>query len=341
MLRASSTKFPRSILFHSFTAATSLVKPVDSLEQASVTVKWSWKGRVLATLLTIVPLSVWLGMADTSQSLVSKAIVAFIAGFGCLMLQLHMIRFRVDAGPMGLSETRFWRKRHVAWNDIRQVECTAQAWQSGRIYRWPSSPEEAFHIVVHTRDGRISVNRWMTDLDAFARVLRVARSTGPYREIAVSAIERIDPSVRRVTLPTEAHPLVNHLYDMVVVVFGALAFGLAGPIATASMGFGVVTSVVGAALMSLVPWGLGFLIYKAIVRVRRRRFGAEFERPHESVASRVLLLAALVGGTLLLVGFIPRVVASTREGMDFGLTLFGLLLCWIPIRRVYQSLTQL
>ncbi len=307
-----------------------------------MTVKWSWKGRALATLLTVVPLCAWLGLVDTSESFWSKPAFAAIAGFGCLMLQLHMILFRVEAGPRGLTETWFWRKRHVAWNDVQQVECTAQAWQSGRIYRWPSSPEEAFHIVIHARSGRISVNRWMTHMDALARVLRVARSTDPYREVALSAIERRDPSVQNVTLPTEVHSVVNRIYDGVIVVFVALAFLLAGLVVTAAWGVHILSSpLADTMLMGLAPWGLGFLIYKAIVRVRRVRFGAEFARPHESVASGALLLAALIGGTLLLVGFIPRVVASKREGMDFGLTLFGLLLCWVPIHRIYQSSTRL
>lgn len=92
-------------------------------------------------------------------------------------------------------------------------------------------------------------------------------------------------------------------------------------------------------LLAIVPWALGVIVYELVAGAKRRRFGPEHARPPLYAREALLTMAAAMGGPLLLIGFVPRVIA-TRQGVPSGLTLLGVLFCWIPIGEVRKCLRE-
>jgi 4-hydroxybenzoate polyprenyltransferase len=124
-----------------------------------------------------------------------------------------------------------------------------------------------------------------------------------------------------------------------VVVVVSLLSWIAGLLAAIAIGFRISgRPLVDATLLAFVPWTLGFAIYKAIESVRRKRFGADRARPPLSTGDAVLAMGAAIGGTLLLVGFVPRVF-SGGDAVDFVLAIVGLLFWAYPIHETRRALT--
>jgi hypothetical protein len=63
-------------------------------------------------------------------------------------------------------------------------------------------------------------------------------------------------------------------------------------------------------LVALAPWGLGYLVYAWVARVRARRFRDELARPPLTANDAILIVLALV----------------------------GIFLCWIPVAEVRKAL---
>ncbi|MEO6575717.1 MAG: hypothetical protein ABIP89_17835, partial [Polyangiaceae bacterium] len=244
----------------------------------------------------------------------------------------------------GITERFLWGERRVDWDDVQKVEAIAQANQSGKIERWSTEPEAAFHIVVHTRKGRVSVHRWMTGVDDFVEALRVGRGGSPYREAEQSAIDRDDPSVKSVLAASPIRETVNKVYDGVmlfkIVVLVLPLSWLGGLMVVITTNFALSGNpILDGTLVALVPWVIGFAVYKSVERARSRLFGPEHARPPLSAYDAIMTMAAAMGGPVLLYGFVPRAIES-KEAVDVALALVGLFFCWIPIAEVWKSLRR-
>ena len=308
-------------------------------------VRWSAKGRALLALF--VPGLAWLSWyAFTSVTQPSPG-VGWLAGAGAvcaLLLQVHFAVYRVSAGPEGISERFLWGTRVVAWNDVQTVEAIAQASEAGKIHRWAAEPDAAFHIIVHTRRGRVSVHRWMTGVDAFIDALRERRGGAAYREMDTSPIERRDPSVRPVLRPSPLGAALNQVHDglmlfKVVVLVVPLTW-VGGVLIVVSTRLQVSGNpVVDGTLLATLPWAIGLGVYKWVERARRERFGAEHARPPLGAKDLILIMAAAMAGPVLLLGFVPRALAG-KQLVDVVLAVGGGFFCWLPIAEVRKCLRQ-
>lgn len=306
-------------------------------------VQWSAKGKALLALF--VPVLAWLSWyAFTSVSQPSPGVgwLSAFAAVAAVLLQLHLAVYRVEVGPAGISERFLWGKRLVAWDDVQKVEAIAQATDGAKIHRWSAEPEAAFHIIIHTRKGRVSVHRWMTGVDDFVEALRVARGGSPYRQEKTRPIDRDDPRVKPALQPSPVNAALARAYDAMVLVKAIVLVlplsWLGGVMVAISTGLHVSGSpFVDGTLLAALPWALGFGVYKWVERVRRKRFGPERARPPLGAKDAILTMAAAMGGPVLLYAFVPR-AASSREPVDFVLAAMGGFFCWIPVAEVRKHL---
>jgi hypothetical protein len=308
-------------------------------------VRWSAKGRALLALT--VPFCAWLAWyAFTSATQPSPTVgyLAIAGTVGAIVLQVHCAVYRVVATADGIVETSLRGTRRVPWKDVTKVEFVAQARDGDAIRRWASSPEEAFHVVVHTRRGRVSVHRWMANVDALVASLQRDHES-PYRVAAVPPADRDDPSVKSVLAPSPLHTVVQRAGDGLALVQAAvvaLPLSCLGGLMVAIL---VPVRITGSpwidgVLLALVPWALALAGYKWIERVRRARFGAERAKPPIGAKDVLLTVAAAISGPFVLAGFLPRALAPNREVVDFVLLAIGALLCWVPINEVRKALRE-
>jgi hypothetical protein len=306
-------------------------------------VRWSTKGRALLALS--VPFCAWLAWYSFTSSTQPSPVVGYLAvagTLGALVLQAHLAVYRVQATIAGIVETSLRGTRRIPWRDVTKVEFVAQARDGDKIVRWAASPEEAFHVIVHTRQGRVAVHRWMKDVDDLVAALRRDREA-MYREAATPAVARDDPTVRSVLAPSPLNAAVNRAHDGLALLRAVLVAlplswltGLAAVIATRASITGSLW--IDATLAALVPWALAFAGYTWIVRVRRERFGADRAKPQLGAKDFVLTVAAAMGGLLILVCFVPRALGARGETADFALVAFSALLCWVPVKGVRKAL---
>jgi hypothetical protein len=306
-------------------------------------VKWTTKGR--AVLGLFVPGLAWLSWyAFTSRTQPSPAVgwLAAVGAVGAVCVQGHLAVYRLRADASGMRERFLWGTRFVGWDDVQKVESIAQQKQGRTVYRWSSTPEEAWHIIVHTRKGRVGVHRWMTGVDDFIAVLRTTQGTSTYREVGARPIDREDPSVKPVHQPSALGATLNQVHEgliFVKVVLFVIPLTWAGGM-MAAVGLRVrITDnlLVDGTLLALVPWGLGFGVYKLVERARAERFGAAYARPPLGAQDAILTMAAAMFGPVLVYWFAPRAVASQKPA-DLLLAVMGVFFCWLPVAEVRKQL---
>jgi hypothetical protein len=308
-------------------------------------VRWSTKPRVAAVLS--VPALGWLARWSftTTTNPSEFAGCAFIAMAALAALfAAHTLIYRLRASAAGIVEQRLWGTRRTAWNDVLKVEGIAQESRGGAIYRAPAAAEDAFHLVLHTRQGRINVNRWMDGIDPLVEVLRARPDGASYRANPVAPLDRDDPSVKPVLAPSPARDAIVRATDALllvkVVVLVLPLSWIAGLIAALELHFSATGNpLVDATLLALVPWGLGYLAYVWVEAARRRRFGAAHAKPALGARDAILTMAAAMGGPMLVAGFAPRLVASF-DRYDAILAALGLFLCWLPVAEVRRQLAR-
>ena len=298
-----------------------------------IVVRWSWKAR-LGLALTVPVLGCLSAYAFLASNEPSEGVGIFaaVAAVVAALLQVPLARYRLVADPHGFSVRSLRGHRRFGWADVRKVELIGQAQQGGRIVRWASTPEDAFHVVLHTRTGRISVQRWMTGLDPLIALLR-----------DVGVLEREDPSVVPVFRPSRTNRALMRIHDGLAFAHLLLLLPLGwigGLMAVATTGIALSGNLfVDGTLVSLVPWILASAVYAAVGRARARRFGPDHARPPIGATDALLTVGAAVGGPLLLWGFAPRAWA-TRDPIEVLLLVVGLYLCWIPIGQVRTWLRE-
>jgi hypothetical protein len=308
-------------------------------------VRWSAKRRALLGLF--VPVFAWLSWWSFTSVQKPSPEAGWLAAGGALaavLFQVHAAVYRVTAGPTGISERSLWGTRFVAWGEVQKVEAIAQATDGGKIHRWAAEPEAAFHIIVHTRKGRVSVHRWMIGVDSFIEALREGGGGASYREMETSPLERNDPSVKPALRPSRFNAALNQVYDglilfKLVVLFLPLSW-LGGVMA--AIEFHLVISgnpFVDGTIVAALPWALGFGVYMWVAEVRRKRFGPEYARPPLGAKDLIMTMASAMLGPALLYGFIPRVVV-TKDPLNLVFIVMGGFLCWIPVAEVRKCLRQ-
>jgi hypothetical protein len=254
-------------------------------------VTWSPKARGL--FLLAVPAFVWLSWYSFTTANSPSPVVGYLAigmGVAAVIFQVHLGWYRVIADQEGIVERWLGGQRSIAWNRIRKVEYIAQTGNAEEIYRWSSSPEAAFHIIVHGDTARISVHRGMRGIDAFVAALRSA-----------GVVDRDDPSVRPLMGPSPLNSALNQAYDVVSLFkVGVLVLPLSwigGLLVVATTRFQLAGNLfVDGTLVALVPWALGFGVYRLVARVRAGRFGPDYARPPLGAKDAILTMAAAMGG---------------------------------------------
>jgi len=307
-------------------------------------VRWSAKRRALLALL--IPL--WGGLSwngfTSSRGSPTVGWMTLAAAVAALLLQVHTAYYRVDTSRAGITERWLWKRVQVSWNDVLQIDAIGQAATSAGIQRWSSSVEEAFHLVVHTRQGRISVHRWMTGVDDFIEVLRVARSEVAYRETDQAVLERTDATVRPAFVDDHRSRTITRVAGGVALAralfLAVVLTWLVGIFAAALTGFRLVDNpFVDGTLLAMLPWALGWLVYKLVARARATRFGAHLARPPLGATDLLLTLAASIGGPISLwLG-----VSMLRERLDgYGafVLILGVGMCWFPIAQTRKQLRE-
>jgi len=138
-----------------------------------VCVRWGWRARALFALAIPIftALSLWAFYSKTNPSAVGGCVIA-LAAVGAIVVQVAAARYRLDADTSGLIERTLFGTRTFTWREIERVDSLAQRDEGGKIVRWSAPPEEAFHLTLHARRGRVSVNRWMTGIDDLIALLR-------------------------------------------------------------------------------------------------------------------------------------------------------------------------
>jgi hypothetical protein len=308
-------------------------------------VTWSHKVRIVA--LVAVPALAWLARwsftnVENPSDLAGGAFVAMAALAAAFAAQTLIYRLRATSA--GLVEHRLWGTRRATWNDVLKVEGIAQEARDGAIYRSPAAPADAFHLIIHTRRGRFSVNRWMDGVDQLVDLLAAQPDGAAYRANPLPPLQRDDASVEPALRPSPARAAINRATDALVLVqVLVLALPLSwfvGLILSIKLGVDPTGSpLLDATLVALVPWGLGFIAYAAIKEARRRRFGDEHATPALNARAAILTMTAAIGGPLLLVGFVPR-LAATFDKVELALAALGVFLCWVPIAEVRRQLAR-
>jgi hypothetical protein len=221
---------------------------------------------------------------------------AVIAGLAALEVRGDGLAVRT-----ALAATRL-----VRWEDVQRVELIGQTTDGATITRWRADRDTAFHVVIHTREGRISVHRWMIGVDALLDALSRA-----------GVLDRADPTVPELFQPERpiARAITGATRVMSAIETASMTAGLAiGTfIAALVLVDGRIRIVDGllidALLVALLALGGFFAVLAGIRALRARRFGAERSelplRPRDAVALYGEMIGAgplLYFGTSLLAG---------------------------------------
>lgn len=304
-------------------------------------VRWPPKVRALAALF--VPAMAWLAYyAFTAEQAPSPPAGVAAIGMGVLALvfQLHLARFRVEAGEAGIVVTTLRGVRRIPWSEVQKVEAIGRSQEGSTTVRFATAPELAFDLVVHTRQGRVAVNRWMTGMDAFVAELGVRRG-GDYRTPETSALEKDDPTVTPALRPQPVLETTTRVVSaittgavVVLVAFMSLCLGFVG----AAVGSFRVTGdfVLDGALGALAPFGVAALVHRLVVRARAKRFGPGLARWHMKVKDACLTVFAAFAGPLLLYGFVPQLPHA--EPAIFVAVAMGVWLTWVPVAEIRKAL---
>jgi len=307
--------------------------------------RWGTKGRLLLALFVPVCACLsWYGFTATTNPSPAVGWLAGAGAIGALFLQAHLAVYRVHADATGIKERFLWGERAFSWDDVQKVEAIAQRTDGRTIVRWASTPEEAWHIIVHTRKGRVSVHRWMTGVDDLIALLRTTQGMSTYREAATAPVAREDPSVKPVFKPSKLNATLNQvhaglvLFKVVVFVIPLTLVG--GVIAAVNLKVAVTGNIlIDGVLVALLPWGLGFGVYKLVERERGRRFGSSYARPPLGAQDAILTMAAAMAGPLL-VWWFARQAFTGHQPVDLLLTVGGAFFCWLPVAEVRKQLRE-
>jgi hypothetical protein len=179
----------------------------------------SWSAQKRLMFAAAVPFFIWLAWYSfTTTNRPSAPVGYFAIGMAVLVVlfQAHLARYRLTIDADGLIERSLLGEWRLPFSEIRKVEGIAQKREGGGVTRWAASTDEAFHLVIHGVDRRISVHRWMTGVDELLAALRIA-----------GALERDDPSVMPAFRPSPLNAELNRASDLAASVKLIVVIGVA------------------------------------------------------------------------------------------------------------------
>jgi hypothetical protein len=305
-------------------------------------VRWSPKARGLFALF--LPFFAWLAWYSFTSARAPSppaGVASIVMGALSLVFQAHLARFRVEAGPDGITAASLGGVRRIPWGDVLQVDAIGRATDGDVTRRFRAAPEHAFDVIVHTRHGRVALNRWMSGVDGFVAELHVRRG-GDYRTAGTSPLARKDPSVEPVLRHTPvleaATTVASGLTTIALVFFVGLLSLLGGFIVVATTPLRPTGNIIfDGALASLVPWALAYGVYRLVCRARERRFGPPRARWRLGTKDVVLTVFAAFAGPLVLYAFVPRAMAG-GDATDLVICAAGLFMCGVPIGEIRSAL---
>jgi hypothetical protein len=306
-------------------------------------VSWSARGRALAAIpIPAFALLAWYSFASIEHPSPAAGYASIAAAAAAGLFQIHAAVYRVDVDGNGIRERFLWGTRTVGWADVLKVEAIAQTTTGGKVHRWHSLPEDAFHIVIHSKRGRVMVHRWMTGLDALVVALRVPRGGSSYRVAASSVLDRDDPGLKPAFQRSRGAEAVERGVRRVILGLWVLLIALFGWLGGVILAVKADLHITGhpfidGTVLGASPWGAAWLTYRRIERARRRAFGPANARPPITAGQGLMALGAAMLGPFFLCLFAPR-LASAPEAIDVAIFLAGLGCCWIPIATVRRCL---
>lgn len=300
---------------------------------APVTVRWSPRARALFALpVPICAAGVWWSLTTAHQPSRGAAVPFAALSLGAALFQVHIAFYRLVADGEGLVERWLWRSSRLSWDEIRKVELIAQRSNGQATVRSSSGSSEAFHVILHSRAGRVGVHRWMSGVDALLSLLAV-----------LHVLERDDPAVPSLLPAQPALEALDHVgkglalsHLLALSLPFSLVFGLTMSLllpfrATANL-------AVDAGLLGLVPWGGAYVAYRLLVRERGLRFGPAHARLPLSITDGVLITIGALAGPALLWFSLPQLL-DFDEGYAL-LAVMGATLTWYPVSELRRVLRE-
>ncbi|UQA60777.1 hypothetical protein [Polyangium aurulentum] len=299
-------------------------------------VRWSARARLIAAVFVVasVAFGLW-AHSSPRRTLTAELMAAGIFAASLFALAWASL-FRITAEEEGLWVRSLRGGRRVRWEEIERVELIAQWQENGAIVRVATTdPAAAYHVVLMLRGGdRINLNRAMDGIDGLLAAL------GQKGALV------LDDSILRAAVASDAYAVAR----------GVAAVGRGAKMAKVALGAVLLTFIVSLGLASTRAFALtgnlfvdmgavaalllgAFAGAVALARaLRARRFGSPSREGEPGAGDLVMIYAAALGGPLLLIWFVPRVVAGADEGrhIDVILVLMGLLLASVPLRAFYN-----
>jgi hypothetical protein len=301
-------------------------------------VRWGARRRIVAALAIPVcaVIAVWAFVSTDRPSVpAGAAMVLFTAG--AVFFQVYLARFRIEATGDGLFIRDLGPRRRIGFDEVDKVECIAQARHNGAIVRWPTTPEQAFFIVIHTKRGRVTAHRWMLGVDDLVASLRAAsvmpqQGAPPGATTEKKPLEKALRGATRVLSGIEL-VLLTTLIGLFWLMIALMVVAVKNVRVTGNL-------FVDAVLVALVPAAVAFAVLRAVRFYRARAFGIENAAPPMGFRDALMTTAAATMGPLLLLWAVPPLVHGPRDKTMFVLALVGAYISWIPVSEIRRLLRE-
>ena len=301
-----------------------------------VVVRWSARARLVAAAFVVASIEFGLWVHSSPRGTLTAVLMAAGLFAASLFALVKVSLFRVTAEEEGLWVRSPGGSRRVRWEEIERVEMIAQWQEDGAIVRRATTdPAAAYHVALMLRGGgRIDLNRAMDGIDGLLEALG--------RKGALV----LDDTIMRAAVASAAYAVAR----------GASAAERGAKMAKVALGAAVLTFIVSLRLASTRSFALTGNIFVDMAAVaalllgafgsavalaralRARRFGSPSREGEPGAGDLVLSYAAALGGPLLWIWFVPRLLTGSDEGrpIDAILVLMGLLLASVPLRAFYN-----
>lgn len=300
---------------------------------AGARVRWSAKGRALYALpMPLFAAGAWFALPSAAHPSVFVAASCVALSLSAALFQLHTAFYRLEADRRGFEERWLWGSRRRSWDEVRKVELIAQRAKGQAIVPSSSGAKDAFHVLLHTRSGRVSVHRLMNGVDELLSLLA-----------AVHVLERDDPEVPSALPPAPDLSVIDQVgtgLPLSRLLMLMLPFSFLCGLAMAWLLPFRPTSVLllDAGLLGFVPWGSAYVAYWVVTRERTRRFGSAHARPPLAVVDAALVAIAATAAPPLLWVSLPELFDLDEI---HGLMLcVGVLLAWYPFAELRRVLRE-
>jgi hypothetical protein len=282
---------------------------------------WSWGARATACgfMAAFAALAMWAAVDPRT----SASVVVFAGSFAlaCALLAVETWVFRVRVDAEGLRRRSLRGTDALAWHEVRAVRSIASRHEGMSIvHRRTSDIAEAFHVRLVT--GRAGArpwdfNGWMTGLDAL--VAELAARALPQDLAWPTPVPPIAARALRVLEAANSVGLQLVAGFSLLFVLGVASMAIVSALDLAWTGH---------ILLDVLLVGLGLLgclgLLGSLAKLLgARRFVASGGSAGERRTAWMLDAAGSLGGVLLVVAFVPRVLGGAGDWGDWLLLAFG------------------